>query len=154
MGYVEKILEPGERVVYRAYLHWIVYASPFVLFVAGVGVLASDDNFVAVFIGLLLLLGGLVTFIASWIDRVTTEIAVTTERVIMKWGLIKRDTIEINASKVESMDVRQTILGRLLDYGTVTVRGTGGSFNPLARVAAPLALRRAVGRRQQTIKHP
>ncbi len=50
----------------------------------------------------------------------------------------------MNLPKVESVDVRQSIFGRVLDYGTVIVRGTGGSPNPLAYVSAPLALRRAV----------
>src|SRR5262245_61554529 len=61
-------------------------------------------------------------------------------------GLIKRDTIEINAAKVESVDVRQSILGRFLDYGTVIVSGTGWKALPMVSVAKPLELRRAVGR--------
>jgi Bacterial PH domain len=77
-------------------------------------------------------------------DRWTTEIAVTNQRVILKRGLIRRDTIEINMPKVESVDIRQSIFGRLLGYGTVIVRGTGGSFNPLTYVSQPLPLRRAV----------
>jgi uncharacterized membrane protein YdbT with pleckstrin-like domain len=89
--------------------------------------------------------------IGAWIDRMTTEMAVTSLRVILKCGLIRRDAIEIDASKVESVDVRQSVLGRLLNYGTVTVRGTGGNLNPLARVAEPLPLRRAVSRLQDFV---
>jgi len=62
----------------------------------------------------------------------------------LKRGLIRRDTIEINMPKVESVDVRQSVLGRLLNFGTVLVRGTGGGINPLAYVSEPLPLRRAV----------
>ena len=78
------------------------------------------------------------------ITRWTAEIAVTNQRVIRKSGLIRCDTIEINMPKVESVDVHQSVLGRLLNYGTVIVRGTGGSFNPLTYVSQPLPLRRAV----------
>jgi uncharacterized membrane protein YdbT with pleckstrin-like domain len=87
---------------------------------------------------------GLLSLLRAAIDRWTTEIAVTNQGVILKRGLIRRDTIEMNMPKVESVDVRQSILGRLLNYGTVIVRGTGGSLNPLAYVSAPLPLRRAV----------
>ena len=69
-------------------------------------------------------------------------------------GLITRDTIEINLPKVESVDVRQSILGRLLNYGTVIVRGTGGGLNPLSYVSAPLPLRRAVQLPGQTSTSP
>src|SRR5262245_4043199 len=101
-------------------------------------------------IGFVLILLAAISFLRAAIDRWTTEIAVTSQRVILKRGLIRRDTIEINMPKVESVDVRQPVVGRLLNYGTVIVRGTGGSFNPLAFVSAPLPLRRAVRLAEQT----
>jgi uncharacterized membrane protein YdbT with pleckstrin-like domain len=76
----------------------------------------------------------------------TTEIAVTSRRVIVKRGLIRRSTIEMNAGRIESVEVDQSIAGRLLDFGTVEVRGTGGGIEPIAKVAAPLLMREAVGR--------
>jgi uncharacterized membrane protein YdbT with pleckstrin-like domain len=100
--------------------------------------------------GLVLIMLAALSFLRAAIDRWTTEIAVTSQRVILKRGLIRRDTIEINMPKVESVDVRQPVFGRLLNYGTVIVRGTGGSFNPLAYVSAPLPLRRAVRLAGQT----
>jgi uncharacterized membrane protein YdbT with pleckstrin-like domain len=101
-------------------------------------------------IGLVLIALAALSFMSAGIDCWTTEIAVTDERVIMKRGLIRRDTIEINMPKVEGVDVHQSILGRLLNYGTVTVRGTGGGLNPLAYVSAPLPLRRAVNLQSKT----
>lgn len=62
-------------------------------------------------------------------------------RIIYKAGFIRRDTVEILMDKVESVDVDQSIMGRLLDYGTVTVRGTGASFEPLKGIAHPIELR-------------
>ena len=74
----------------------------------------------------MLLIGAVIDFIRALITIRTAEIAVTTRRVINKRGLIRRDTVEINASKIESIDLSQSILGRALNYGTVIVRGTGG----------------------------
>ena len=152
MGYVETILEPGERITHRAYLHWIIYVRAVLLTLIG-GLMyfaASPDADAMVIIGLILVLLGALSFLRAAIARWTTEIAVTDRRVIMKRGLIRRDTIEINIPKVESVDVSQSILGRLLNYGTVIVRGTGGGLNPLAYVSAPLPLRRAVQLAGQT----
>ena len=80
----------------------------------------------------------------AWLRRLSTEIAVTDRRIILKRGLIQRHTIEINMDKVESVDVDQSILGRIFDYGTVTVHGTGAGIEPLCNVSAPIALRNAV----------
>jgi uncharacterized membrane protein YdbT with pleckstrin-like domain len=89
---------------------------------------------------------GLISLIAlckSLINRATTEIAVTTHRVIFKRGLIARDTIEINFNRIESLDVRQPVVGRVLDYGTVIVRGTGIGAQPMRYISAPLEFRNA-----------
>jgi uncharacterized membrane protein YdbT with pleckstrin-like domain len=85
-----------------------------------------------------------ILFIPAWMRRLGTEIAVTDRRIILKRGLIQRHTIEINMDKVESVDVDQSILGRIFDYGTVTVHGTGTGIEPLRNVSAPIALRNAV----------
>jgi len=150
MGYVENILEPGERILHRAHLHWIVYgpAVGFALGALGCLILAApgnEDKWLGLALTAFLLLA-VTKFLTALISRYTTEIAVTDQRVISKMGLIKRDTIEINAAKVESVDVRQSILGRFLDYGTVIVSGTGWKALPMVSVAKPLELRRAVGR--------
>ena len=61
----------------------------------------------------------------GWYDQWITEMAVTDRRIIYKRGLIRRMTAEMNIEKVESVSVGQSILGRILDYGTIDVRGTG-----------------------------
>jgi uncharacterized membrane protein YdbT with pleckstrin-like domain len=73
----------------------------------------------------------------SWI----TEIAVTNRRVIYKKGLIRRQTNEMNMDKVESVQIDQSILGRMLDYGDVTILGTGEGFETLRTIAGPIELR-------------
>ena len=78
------------------------------------------------------------------IIRWITEFAVTDRRVIYKCGFISRHTVEMNMDKVKSVDVDQSLLGRLLNYGTIHVLGTGEGIESLRRIAAPLALRNAI----------
>lgn len=83
-------------------------------------------------------------FVKAWFRRVTTEIVVTDKRIIYKRGWIARRTVEMNITKVETVDVRQSVMGRLLGFGTVLIRGTGSSWEPLTWVASPLTLRNAI----------
>jgi len=83
-------------------------------------------------------------FIPAWLRRLTTEIAVTDRRIILKRAFIRRSTIEMNMQKVESIDVDQTLAGRLFNYGNVTIRGTGSSFATLRLIDSPLKLRTSV----------
>jgi uncharacterized membrane protein YdbT with pleckstrin-like domain len=88
--------------------------------------------------------GTIITWLRAWIRRVSTELAVTDRRVIFKRGLIRRHTVEMNMDKVESVDVDQSILGRIFNYGDVTVRGTGASIEPLRMIGDPLHFRSRV----------
>ena len=82
--------------------------------------------------------------LGAWLTRVTTELAVTNRKVVGKWGLISRRTIEQRLDKVDSIEVEQTILGRILGYGTVEVRGSGVTMTPLRLIGDPLTFRRRV----------
>ena len=77
------------------------------------------------------------------IDRATSEFAVTNKRVIIKVGLISRRTLEMNLSKIESVNVNQTIIGRLIGFGTIVVIGTGGTKEPFERISNPMQFRRS-----------
>jgi uncharacterized membrane protein YdbT with pleckstrin-like domain len=143
--YVDKVLQPGERVLYRASLNWILYVPGVSLWVVAltlylfpsIGGLATFLNWCA----LLVFLGGLFLIARAWFEWWTTEIAVTDRRVIYKTGFISRKTTEMHMDKVESVDVDQSVLGRILDYGNVMVRGTGSGLSPIKNVDAPLELR-------------
>jgi uncharacterized membrane protein YdbT with pleckstrin-like domain len=89
-------------------------------------------------------LGAIVAWFRAWLRRMTTELAVTDRRVIFKRGLVRRHTVEMNMDKVESVDVDQSVLGRIFNYGDVTVRGTGASIEPLRLIDDPLAFRSCV----------
>jgi uncharacterized membrane protein YdbT with pleckstrin-like domain len=89
-------------------------------------------------------LAGVLLFIPAWLKRFGTEIAVTDRRVIYKTGLVQRDTTEINMAKTESVDVSQSILGRVFDFGTLTIRWTGETIEALRNIASPLQFRNAI----------
>jgi uncharacterized membrane protein YdbT with pleckstrin-like domain len=66
--------------------------------------------------------------IKQWLQLRVTEIAATDRRVIYKKGLIRRQTNEMNMDKVESVQIDQSILGRMLDYGASTATATPGQY--------------------------
>jgi uncharacterized membrane protein YdbT with pleckstrin-like domain len=149
--YIEELLGRNEQIIFETRVHPIIYLFPLVLIAIGVvafAVLASEQPQYAepsngiVFLILLAPLG-LIWLVAAWIRRATTEIAVTTHRIVYKRGLISRNTTEINFKYVESLNIRQPILGRFLDYGTVVIRGTGIGVEPMHNVSKPLQLRKA-----------
>jgi uncharacterized membrane protein YdbT with pleckstrin-like domain len=149
MSYVSSVLQPGERLIAMGRLSWVVYHRAILLLIVGVIVIVleriySRDTIVFLVTAAVF---GVLTILAAfqgWFQRWTTEIAITDRRVIYKRGFINRHTIEMNMDKVASVDVDQSVAGRLLNYGTVTVQGTGMSFEPLRRIEAPLALRNAI----------
>lgn len=94
----------------------------------------------------LMILIPFVLFIHGWLVRKTTELTVTSKRVITKVGLISRQTSEILLPQVESVEVDQGVFGRLLNYGTVNVRGTGGGVAPAPAIYDPLRFRQEVQR--------
>lgn len=92
--------------------------------------------------GMFAILFGIPMLIKAWIEKSTTELAVTSKRVIAKVGLIRRNTIELNHSKVESFHIDQGIFGRILGFGTLVINGTGGGKTPIPNIDAPLLFRR------------
>jgi uncharacterized membrane protein YdbT with pleckstrin-like domain len=90
----------------------------------------------------ILALVGLFYLIKAFIFATTTELAITSKRVIAKFGLIRRDTIELNHAQVESLIVEQGIIDRILNAGTIILQGTGGSKTPIPLIKKPLEFRR------------
>ena len=149
MRYVRKVLQPGETVVYATKLHWLIYVNTILLAIVcvvlvGAAVSTSDNQSISLAFAIAAIIFALValsTGLRAFIRRATTELAVTDHRVIYKSGLLSRHTIEMNRDKVESVDVDQSLLGRIFGYGTVVVRGTGGSLEPIRNIGDPLTFR-------------
>lgn len=119
--YVKQNLVAGEQLVYEARPHWIIFVSLKALFTL---------------------------WIAPLIQWTTSEFAITNKRIIMKVGFVSRGTLEMNLAKVESVSVNQGLLGRILGYGTIVVRGTGGTNESFSNIADPLAFRKHFQRLQ------
>ncbi|QHG91421.1 PH domain-containing protein [Sulfurimonas sp. CVO] len=139
MGYVEKNLMSGEEVVYRAKVHWMIYLMGLFFIVLGITIITSAKEIAL--LGVLLVIGGLIDLFKAFIFKMSTELVVTTKRVIAKFGFIKRTTMELNHSKVESLSVDQGIIQRILNAGTITVHGTGGGKTPIPNIDEPLIFR-------------
>lgn len=86
---------------------------------------------------------GLIFLAMAYIQYKTTELAITTRRVIVKFGFIRRSTVEINIGKVESIQVEQGVFGRLFDYGTLIISGAGTAQAPIPGISRPMEFRRA-----------
>jgi uncharacterized membrane protein YdbT with pleckstrin-like domain len=157
MSYIERHLSSGETVLYHTRLHWMVMIGPclaaMVVGGAGIGLLmdaVSVRNEEGSNLGLLVGIGAgllaaavVIVAIASW-RRSATEMAVTNRRVLVKMGILSTRSIEIMLSKIESIRVDQSLAGRLFSFGTIVVRGTGGTPEPFAKIAHPLEFRRQV----------
>ena len=150
MSYVQEVLQPGEEVRYQASIHWVTYLHGVAWLLAALIVwtmtpTAWRGGFVAEAAVIILVAGGVFWLARAWFYRWITEIAVTNRRVIYKRGFISRATAEMHMDKIESVKIDQSILGRILDYGKVTVLGTGTGTESLGKIdepiAAPLELR-------------
>jgi uncharacterized membrane protein YdbT with pleckstrin-like domain len=147
MSYVSRVLESGESVVYATSLHWRAYLPAIGLLAVGVGCLVTAFQSGGEYQSGLLIAAATfaVLAFASWLPaavrRASTELVVTDRRVILKRGIFSRQTMEMNRAKVESVDVDQTVMGRIMGYGTVIVHGTGGGLEPIRNIAHPLTFR-------------
>ena len=125
MSYIDDSLVEGEVLVHRARVSWW-------------------SQFPLVFLGILTLIAviGLVFLVWAWIRVRSTELAITNRRIIAKFGFVKRHTVEINLEKVESLRVEQGVWGRILNFGTIFISGSGSSVAPIPNIADPLVFRR------------
>jgi uncharacterized membrane protein YdbT with pleckstrin-like domain len=123
-NYITETLIEGEQVTYEARLHWVIFVSLRSLFTL---------------------------FVRPILERISSEFAVTNKRVIWKQGIVSRMTGEMNLGKIENVQVDQSIAGRILDYGTVTLVGTGGTHESFQLIWAPLRFRKAILQEQDAL---
>jgi uncharacterized membrane protein YdbT with pleckstrin-like domain len=146
--YIDDILQPGEKVLYSTNAHWIFYLPAIAAWIVALFLFFLSRQTTTEGIVLLCLSAAAVVAIVAlywtvkaWFHRWTTETDVTNMRVVHKTGFITRKTFEMSLDKVESVDVNQSILGRILNYGSVTVRGVGEGAETIDTIASPLDFR-------------
>ena len=157
MSYVEKHLIEGETIIFETRLHWIVLVAPFLLGLlfglTGVAMFVLSartpaDNSVAsqsmTILGAACLAIALIFIVRGILMRNATEMTVTNKRVFVKVGLAARRTIELLLSRVESIGVEESVMGRMLGYGRVIVHGTGGTPEVFNMLRIPLEFRTQV----------
>jgi uncharacterized membrane protein YdbT with pleckstrin-like domain len=138
MGYIEQNLVPAEEVVYQTKLHPIIFVGPILFVLLGLVLL------VVPILGLLVIVIGLLLAVPRYIRVATSEFAVTNKRVLIKVGWVRRRTLEMLLTKVETIGVNQGLLGRMLNYGGITVTGTGGTREFFQGIKNPLEFRKQV----------
>jgi uncharacterized membrane protein YdbT with pleckstrin-like domain len=134
VSYIERSLIKGEHVVLQARISWWSQLPMMIL-------------------GLLLLpvMGvGLILWAVAVARYFTTEMAITNKRVIAKFGIISRRTVEINLQRIESIQVHQSIVGRILNYGSIIVSGAGNPQAPIPGISDPLRFRKEFSESQET----
>jgi uncharacterized membrane protein YdbT with pleckstrin-like domain len=150
--YIDENLQPGEKVLYSTNAHWTFFLPAIGLWILA-GVVLALSGMVPTGSPLILAswaLAAIVALIAlyktvtAWFHRWTTETDVTNLRVVHKTGFINRQTFEMSLDKIESVDVDQSIPGRIFGYGNVTITGVGKSEEKLDTVTSPLAFRNAI----------
>lgn len=138
MSYVQSVITPGEVLIAQARTHWFIYVGP------ACWLLVSLVLTVLVLpLGAVLLVLSLVLFLRAWLYAYSTELAVTSKRIIAKFGFIRRSTVELRHDKVESLQVEQGIIGRIFDFGSTVVTGSGGTHAPIPYISHPLQFRSA-----------
>ncbi len=150
MGYVTNNLMPDERVLHVGKIHWFVFVSGIFMFLTAIalfGVTAQpeinqEEGTMYAFFGAIVFILSMMSLIKAFIFKISTELAITSKRVIAKVGFISRNTIELNHKKVESFIVDQSIFGRIFGFGTIVVCGTGGGKTPIPNIDNPLEFRR------------
>lgn len=151
MPYYTNVLQPDETVLVVGRLHWSIYLRALLVLAVAVAVLAvsyrlpdpNSQHYALMASGVVGVLG-LLLLAKAWIKRLGTEIAVTDRRVILNLGILRRHTMEMNMTKIEMVDVKQSLWGRIWGYGTVAIHGTGADIEPLVGIGSPLQIRNAI----------
>jgi len=148
--YVDSVIQPGETIRHITTVSWVTYLPGILTLIVGLIVYslapsqAGWGRTAIVFTTLVICGFGILLIGRAWFRRFTTEVAVTDRRIIYKRGFIYRHTVEMHMDKVESVDVDQSILGRLLNFGDIVIHGTGETVEPLREIDDPIEFRNHV----------
>jgi hypothetical protein len=146
-SYTRATLQPNERALHKTTIHWMVLVIPFfgalfaLILIVPIAMIASWKGYHVAWL-LLVIPPAIVASAAIAVK--TSELVITDRRVLIKVGFIRRQTFEMFISKIEAVAVVQGMIGKMLDYGTVEIRGTGGSSESFTNIVSPLQFRDAI----------
>lgn len=155
MSYIENTLMSDEKIIFGTKPHWIIFSPSVTWLIASLLVLVFGPELglqstiifghkIYAIASLLAVCIAVYYAISAYINYISSEYAITDKRVLMKTGLIQRRSMEVFLSKIESISASQSVVGRILQYGTITISGTGGSKDPFNYIPNPLEFRRKV----------
>jgi uncharacterized membrane protein YdbT with pleckstrin-like domain len=150
--YIDDILQPGEKVLYSTNAHWVFFGPAILLWILAAvffvlsGMVPAGSPLIVVCWALAAIVAAVALYktVTAWFHRWTTETDVTNLRVVHKTGFISRKSFEMSLDKVESVDVTQSIAGRVFDFGDVTIMGVGEGKETIKTIASPLAFRNSI----------
>jgi uncharacterized membrane protein YdbT with pleckstrin-like domain len=163
MSYINETLMTDEVVLYRAKPHWIIFTPALGwLFLALLILLLAPSYYfanVALYgnytlsdiVGFIVLIIAIISGLIAYVSYQTSEYGITNKRILMKIGFISRVSVEILLQRVESIQVYQSIAGRIFNYGSIVISGTGGSKDPFYSIPDPLLFRRYAQQQLQQI---
>ena len=149
MGFVQDNLTQNEKIIYEAKLHWAMFITPVLFILLGIlltvlSFAGGENNAGCLGLSWAVILLGVIAGISSGLSYATSEFALTNKKVIAKVGFIRRQSIELMLQKIESVNISQPIMGRMLGYGTITVTGTGGVKTPFKNITDPIKLKNQI----------
>ena len=149
--YIDDILQPDEKVLYSTNAHWIFFLPAIIGWIVAGALLVLSGMvppgpavLVCLSLAAIVAIFALYKTVTAWFHRWITETDVTNLRVVHKTGFIQRKTFEMSLDKVESVDVNQSILGRIFNYGDVAIFGVGEGGKTINTIASPLEFRNAI----------
>lgn len=140
MSYINKTLLPDEKVIYHSHPHWIIIFRSFVSLVLIVGFLMLGEWHSLLIISLFSLLG-LTACLFGLIVYYSSEFGITDKRVILKSGFISCYVFESSLDRIEGVEINQSIMGRILDSGSIRIRGVSGTNELFSAAHYPFRFR-------------
>lgn len=156
-SYVKRVLQPDEGLLYQAQIHWVIYLDGLFYILLGALLGSFGPHLVQMLLGdsmldfarlplkffsLAIVAYGALDLVLSYIRQISTELVITNQRVIAKTGLVATTSYELMIGKVEGATIDQSALGRIMGYGTLMVKGTGGGISPIDPIADPTGFHR------------
>lgn len=139
MSYVNKHLMSSETIIYQTKLNWTEYNKGVIIIL--IGLIFSSSNGTS---GYPFVMLGLIVLGMTYLRINSSEFVVTDKRVLIKVGILKTKSLETMLNKVEGIHVEQGIIGKLVDSGSIIIKGTGGTNNPFSNIDKPFEFRNAV----------
>jgi uncharacterized membrane protein YdbT with pleckstrin-like domain len=140
-SYIDNNLINGEEVIYNGKIHWFIYFPAVFSLIIFLLLIFINSNATKI-IAILMFVYGISVGFKSFIYSISTEFGITNKRIISKLGVVSRETTELLHSKIESIQVDQSVLGRLLNYGNLKITGTGGSFSTILMIENPIEFKK------------